>query len=59
VRAAYAFAVDHGPVKPANGWRIDFAGKSVVFSGDRRGSRRMLLGVKERVERAQTGGAQP
>jgi ribonuclease Z len=31
-----AFAVDHGPVVPAYGYRIDFAGRSVVFSGDTR-----------------------
>ena len=29
-----AFEVDHGVVKPAYGYRIDFAGKSVVISGD-------------------------
>jgi ribonuclease Z len=29
-----AFAVDHGPVKPAYGYRIDYAGKSIVFSCD-------------------------
>ena len=29
-----AFDVDHGVVKPAYGYRIDFAGKSVVISGD-------------------------
>jgi ribonuclease Z len=31
-----AFAVDHGLVKPAFGYRIDFAGHSVVLSGDTR-----------------------
>ena len=31
-----AFAVDHGPVRPAFGYRIDFAGHSVVLSGDTR-----------------------
>ena len=31
-----AFEVDHGAVKPAFGFRIDFAGKSVVISGDTR-----------------------
>jgi ribonuclease Z len=29
-----AFAVDHTPVAPAYGYRIDFAGRSVVVSGD-------------------------
>lgn len=29
-----AFLVDHGPVKPAFGYRIDFGGRSVVISGD-------------------------
>lgn len=29
-----AFLVDHGPVQPAFGYRIDFAGRSVALSGD-------------------------
>src|SRR5215831_14281706 len=29
-----AFEVDHTPVKPAFGYRIDYAGRSVVLSGD-------------------------
>lgn len=29
-----AFLVDHGPVKPALGYRVDFGGHSVVLSGD-------------------------
>jgi ribonuclease Z len=29
-----AFLVDHHPVKPAFGYRVDYAGHSVVFSGD-------------------------
>jgi ribonuclease Z len=33
-----AFAVDHGPVKPAYGYRIEAAGRSVVLSGDTRES---------------------
>jgi ribonuclease Z len=28
------FNVDHGPIKPAMGFRIDFRGRSVVLSGD-------------------------
>jgi len=37
-----AFAVDHGPVKPALGYRIDFAGHSVVLSGDTRYSENLV-----------------
>lgn len=33
-----AFAVDHDPVKPAYGYRIDYKGRSVVVSGDTRKS---------------------
>jgi ribonuclease Z len=29
-----AFLVDHGPVKPALGYRLDYAGHSVALSGD-------------------------
>lgn len=29
-----AFTVDHGPVKPALGYRVDYRGHSVVMSGD-------------------------
>lgn len=29
-----SFVVDHGPVKPAVGYRIDYRGRSVVVSGD-------------------------
>lgn len=29
-----AFLVDHGPVKPAYGYRVDFRGHSVALSGD-------------------------
>lgn len=31
-----AFVVDHGRVKPALGYRVDYAGRSVVLSGDTR-----------------------
>jgi ribonuclease Z len=41
-----AFAVDHGPVKPAYGYRIDYAGKSVVFSGDTRRSENLVARAK-------------
>jgi ribonuclease Z len=37
-----AFAVDHGLVKPAFGYRIDFAGHSVVVSGDTRYSENLI-----------------
>ncbi len=33
-----AFTVDHGPVKPAFGYRVEYNGYSVVFSGDTRPS---------------------
>jgi ribonuclease Z len=33
-----AFLVDHGPVKPALGYRVDYRGRSVVLSGDTRPS---------------------
>ena len=31
-----AFTVDHGPAKPAVGYRIDYRGRSVLISGDTR-----------------------
>lgn len=37
-----AFLVDHGPVKPAFGYRVDFAGHSVVLSGDTRYSENLI-----------------
>ena len=33
-----AFLVDHGPVKPAYGYRLNYAGRSVCLSGDTRPS---------------------
>jgi ribonuclease Z len=33
-----AFLVDHGPVKPAVGYRFDYKGRSLVISGDTRAS---------------------
>jgi ribonuclease Z len=41
-----AFAVDHGPVAPAYGYRIDCAGRSVVFSGDTRYSESLIAAAK-------------
>lgn len=37
-----AFAVDHGRVKPALGYRVDYAGHSVVLSGDTRYSENLI-----------------
>ena len=37
-----AFVVDHGPVKPAYGYRVDYAGHSVVLSGDTRPSENLI-----------------
>lgn len=37
-----AFEVDHAPVKPAFGYRIDHAGHSVVLSGDTRVSENLI-----------------
>jgi ribonuclease Z len=37
-----AFAVDHGLVKPALGYRVDFKGHSVVLSGDTRFSKNLI-----------------
>jgi ribonuclease Z len=33
-----AFLVDHGPVRPSYGFRVDYAGRSVAISGDTRPS---------------------
>jgi ribonuclease Z len=37
-----AFAVDHGAVKPAFGYRVDYDGHSVVLSGDTRYSENLI-----------------
>jgi ribonuclease Z len=37
-----AFTVDHGLVKPALGYRVDFGGHSVVLSGDTRYSENLI-----------------
>lgn len=37
-----AFVVDHGPVKPAFGYRVDFGGRSIVMSGDTRMSENLI-----------------
>jgi ribonuclease Z len=36
------FEVDHTPVKPAFGYRIDYSGRSVVLSGDTRTSENLI-----------------
>jgi ribonuclease Z len=37
-----AFEVDHPPIKPAFGYRIDYGGHSVVISGDTRASENLI-----------------
>jgi len=37
-----AFEVDHAPINPAFGYRIDYAGRSVVLSGDTRTSENLI-----------------
>ena len=37
-----AFVVDHDPVKPALGYRVDYRGRSVVLSGDTRVSENLV-----------------
>jgi ribonuclease Z len=37
-----SFEVDHTPIKPAFGYRIDYAGRSVVLSGDTRYSENLI-----------------
>jgi ribonuclease Z len=37
-----AFLVDHGPVRPALGYRLDYRGHSVVLSGDTRPSANLI-----------------
>jgi ribonuclease Z len=37
-----AFVVDHGPVKPAFGYRVDYSGHSAVISGDTRSSENLI-----------------
>jgi ribonuclease Z len=38
--------VDHGPVKPAFGYRIDYRGRSVVLSGDTRPSENLVRNAR-------------
>ncbi|MGH9442548.1 MAG: MBL fold metallo-hydrolase [Thermoanaerobaculia bacterium] len=41
-----AFLVDHGPVRPALGYRVDFGPRSVVLSGDTRPSDNLVKFAK-------------
>lgn len=41
-----AFEVDHGPIKPAFGFRVDYKGRSVVLSGDTRYSENLVAAAK-------------
>jgi ribonuclease Z len=41
-----AFLVDHGPVKPAYGYRVDYRGRSVAMSGDTRVSDSLVTASK-------------
>ena len=41
-----AFEVNHEPIKPAFGYRIDYAGRSVVLSGDTRPSENLIKYAK-------------
>jgi ribonuclease Z len=42
-----AFIVDHAPVKPAFGYRVDYAGRSIVLSGDTRVSENLIRHSKD------------
>jgi ribonuclease Z len=44
-----AFLVDHAPITPAFGYRVDYRGHSVVMSGDTRPSEN-LIKVSQRVD---------
>lgn len=41
-----AFLVDHGPVKPAYGYRVDYRGHSLAISGDTRVSDSLVTAAK-------------
>ena len=41
------FEVDHEPIKPAYGYRIDYQGRSVVLSGDTRFSENLIKYAKD------------
>jgi ribonuclease Z len=53
-----AFLVDHGPVKPAFGYRIDYRGHTVALSGDTRFSENLIKyaqGVDVLIHEATSG----
>ena len=53
-----AFRVDHGPVKPAFGFRVDYRGHSVAMSGDTRFSENLIKfarGVDVLIHEATSG----
>ena len=53
-----AFLVDHGPVRPAFGYRIDHAGRSVALSGDTKPSDNLVKypqGVDVLIHEAASG----
>ena len=55
-----AFLVDHAPVKPAFGYRVDYAGHSIAISGDTRPSDNLVKfakGVDLLVHEVWTGAA--
>lgn len=63
-----AFLVDHGPVRPALGYRVDYGGRSVAMSGDTRVSEDLIRaaqgvdvliheGIDPEVLRQRAGGA--
>jgi ribonuclease Z len=41
-----AFRVDHGPVKPAVGYRFDYKGRAIVISGDTKKSASLIAASK-------------
>jgi len=43
----YAFTVEHAPVKPAFGFRVEYKGKSIVVSGDTRFTENMVIQSKD------------
>ncbi|MBT5242137.1 MAG: MBL fold metallo-hydrolase [Rhodospirillaceae bacterium] len=42
-----AFTVDHGPVQPAFGFRVDYAGRSLAISGDTRPSDNLIAHTRD------------
>lgn len=42
-----AFEVDHAPVKPAFGYRVDYQGRSIVLSGDTRVSDNLIRHARD------------